>query len=435
MNKDNQVFQHFKRDDYYMDEYNDTITAIENSSIILLIAVSAINLISTIIYLCMNMANKISRKQINGILWTFFLTLNIFYIVLNLIFAIHGIAMCQIELPIHIGTFIFFLALNYLIYIYYLKKSKLEKDEIIASLGKNKPILNKGKGKASEVTLNNDDSNKSIDPPPHQEIDIIDIEKSENKTNNSSNSTMNNANNSVNNNINNSISNFNNSINNSINNINSNINNNNNISSDALLQHINYLQNYIVSNMPSNNDVPPPVYYDNYANGSFSGINNNNNNNDNIKNSNNVNNINNINNNNYNNVSSSSTPTTSTPPPPPPPPPVNNSKRDEKHGDLSLNLNINTNNNNDNILPSYSEYIKHTSPVYPLNPVSLASAPSQVAPSGHSIVPLGSVSSGHSTVPIGSTTAATPSGHSTVPIGSTTAIPSGPVLLNNKSKQ
>jgi len=426
MNKNNQIFQHFKRNNeeyykkeynYYLDEYNKVTNGVENTSLILLIAISAINLISTISYLFMNMVNKISRKQINGILWTFFLTLNIFYIVFNLIFSINGLDVYLFELLVHVGTFVFFFALNYLIYIYYLRKSKLEKDEIIASLEKNKPKLNKGKEKASEITLNNDDSNKSINPPPHQEIDIIDIEKPENETNNSSNSTMINANNSINNNnnMNNSINN----INNNINNINNSINNNSNISSDAMLQHINYLQNYIISNMPVNNDIPPPVYYNNYTNnGSFSGINGKNN-----INNNNTNNNNSIN---YNNNNGNVTPTTPTP--------VNNPKRDEKHGDPSLNLNINTDNNNDNILPSYSEYVKHTSPVYPLNSAPLASAPSQIVPSSHSIVPLGSTSSGHSTIPRGSPPA-TSTGHSTVPIGSMAAIPSSPVFLDNKSKQ
>jgi len=182
--------------------------------------------------------------------------------------------------------------INIIIYKHYKSKNKLKNHNDISSTVKTKAELNKGKCKESEITLNDDDDDndiiinrKSIDQSK-QEIDIIDIRTNDTIKDSTSNDIkkeekiqilnsdiIKNNNNNNNNNIDNpdlkevtkQNSFNNNNSGNFVNDNSNNNNNNNNISNEALLQHVNYLHNYInqiVNNM-SNNGIIQPSYLPN----------------------------------------------------------------------------------------------------------------------------------------------------------------------------
>jgi len=308
----------------------------------IMFTILGIDLLSIIIYLFLN--KKFSKGHLNCIFWSSYFSFNIPFIFFFTVFTGYD-GEFRYHLFTVLGGFVFFMIINFIIYKIYNIKSKSKKNDITSNNDNTKVKLDKGKVKESEITLNDDYdiiiNRKSTDQSNH-EIDIIDIhsnETTENVHNTNSNINNNNTSNPNLQNVTNqnSINN-----NNSINSVNNNNVNNNNISNDALLQHINYLQNYIVNNMPTNNGIPQPSYLPNYnnGNGAFVGINNINSNNFNVNN-------NNINNNNSNNNNSGSNTS------------LHNTKsisKNEKHGELN---NVNTNeNNNDNILPSYLEFIE-----------------------------------------------------------------------------
>jgi len=317
MTKNHYDYPYYKRFLYRND--------IEDISNIFTVTILSINFLSTIIYLFMNIIKKISKRYLNCIFWSSYFSINIPFIFFFTVFSTYDFESYGIKLISDMGSFIFFMILNFIIYKIFNRKKNIEKNDTISSSDNNdyaKIKLNRGKCKDSEITLNDDDitiSRKSTDQS-NQEIDIIDIH-SQDTINDSSN--INNNNNNINNSILQKMGNQYSLNNNSFNSMNNNSNSDNNktISNDFLLQHIYYLHNYIVNNMSNNNEITPHSYSPNNNNYGKSTFNNHNNNNS------------------------------------------NDIMNNEKHSNSN---NFNTNNNNNvNILPSYSEYVQQPGINYP----------------------------------------------------------------------
>jgi len=177
---------YFKRSGYYTDyELKELLN-------IFILTILSVNLLSTIIYLIMNKIKKVNKTILNCIFWPSYFSLNIPFIFFSIvcthyIYNTSNYAYNTLRkgLIVDAGGFVFFMILNFIIYMVYKRKNKLNKKDVISSSDNNEKIkvkLNKGKAKESEITFNEDDdiiiNRKSINQSQH-EIDIIDVNKND----------------------------------------------------------------------------------------------------------------------------------------------------------------------------------------------------------------------------------------------------------------